>query len=166
MATELKTITVQGVAVEISQPYAAGHTITEAEAKALNQVRAENIGNNMRKTIKDALEEAGGNVEAIQSDIQAKVAEYDKNYEFTLASVGGGSTRLDPLTKECRSIARDFLHSKIKEAGQSVKDYKEANGEEAYKAKIVEISEHPKVVEAAKRALKEREKMASADLPM
>lgn len=163
MAT--KEMTINGVTVAVSQPYEAGHKITEAEAKALNQVRAENIGNNMRKQVKDALEAAGGDASAVQADIQAKVAEYDASYEFTLASVGGGSTtRLDPLTKECRSIARNFIVGKLKEQGISQKDYLEANGENAIKDKVVELAEHPKVVEAAKKALAEREAMAGIDL--
>ena len=162
----MKSITVQGIAVEVSQPYEAGHQITEAEAKALNQVRAENIANNLRKTFKDLLEAAGGDTAAVQADAQAKVAEYDASYEFTLASVGGGATRLDPLTKECRSIARQFIAGKLKEAGISQKDYLEANGENAIKDKIVELSEHPQIVDLAKKNLEERAKVADVKLSL
>lgn len=161
---ETKQMTIQGVVVEVSQPYAAGHKITEAEAKALNQVRAENIGNNMRKAVKDALDAADGDTAAVQADIQAKVTEYDGSYEFTLASVGGGSTRLDPLTKECRAIARNFIAGKLKEAGISQKDYLAANGENAIKDKIIELADNPQIVEAAKAALKRREGLADLTL--
>ena len=44
----MKSKIIDGLSFEISQPYAAGQTINEAEAKALNQVRSENIGNNLR----------------------------------------------------------------------------------------------------------------------
>lgn len=160
-----KEMTINGVSVEVSQPYEAGHQITEAEAKALNQVRAENIGNNTRKSIKEMLEAAGGDAAAIQADVQALISKYDAEYEFTLASVGGGSTaRLDPLTKECRSIARNFIVGKLKEQGISQKDYLEANGENAIKDKVVELAEHPKIVEAAKKALAEREAMSGIEL--
>lgn len=160
-----KQMTVQGVTVEVSQPYAEGHKITEAEAKALNQVRAENIGNNLRKQIKEMLEKAGGDAEAVQKDAQAAVSEYDKTYEFTMASVGGGgSARLDPLTKECRAIARNFITAKLKEQGISQKDYLEANGPDAIKSKVIELADNPKIVEAAKRSLAEKEKMADVDL--
>jgi hypothetical protein len=163
MAT--KEMTINGVTVEVSQPYEAGHQITEAEAKALNQVRAENIGNNTRKSIKDMLEAAGGDASAVQADVQDLISKYDAEYEFTLASVGGGSTsRLDPLTKECRSIARNFIVGKLKEQGISQKDYLEANGENAIKDKVVELADHPKIVEAAKKALAEREAMAGIEL--
>jgi hypothetical protein len=163
MAT--KEMTINGIAVAVTQPYEAGHQITEAEAKALNQVRAENIGNNTRKSIKDMLEAAGGDATAIQAAVQELISQYDAEYEFTLASVGGGSSaRLDPLTKECRSIARNFIVGKLKEQGISQKDYLEANGENAIKDKVVELAEHPKIVEAAKKALAEREAMAGIEL--
>lgn len=156
-----KTITVQGVEVQVAQPYAEGHTVTEAEAKALNQVRAENIANNCRKAIKELIEEAGEITDAVKKAALKMIAEKDKDYVFTLASVGGGGSRLDPLTKECRAIARSFINGKIKEAEMTVKGYIEANGEDAYKSKIVELSEHPEIVKTAKKALAEREKMAN-----
>lgn len=159
-----KELTVQGVTVSVETPYEPGHQATEAEAKALNQMRAENIGNNRRKQIKELLEAADGNVEAVQKDAQKIISEYDKEYEFTLASVGGGSAaRLDPLTKECRSIARNFIAGKIKEQGMTQKEYLEKNGEDAIKEKIIELAEHPEVVKAAKKALAEREKMADLE---
>lgn len=156
-----KQIKVQGVYVTVSQPYAEGHTISEAEARALNQVRAENIGNNVRAAIKDLVEAAGGDTEKVAAEAQALVSEKDASYVFTLASVGGGGTsRLDPLTKECRAIAKTFIIGKIKEAGMSQKDYVEKNGENAIKDKIIELADHPEIVKAAKKALAEREKMA------
>ena len=154
-----KTISTQKVTVEVAAPYEAGHACTEAEAKALNQVRAENVRNNTRKAVMEAIE-AAGSPEAATSTVQKLIADYDAGYEFTLASVGGGGgARLDPLTKECRSIARNFIAGKIKEAGLSQKDYLEKNGENAIKDKIIEFSEHPKIVAAAKKALADREKM-------
>lgn len=160
-----KTMTVQGVSVEVTQPYEAGHTITDAEARALNQVRAENIGNNLRKQIKDMVEAEGATPESVQAAAQKIVSAYDAEYEFTLASVGGGSTaRLDPLTKECRAIARNFIARKLKEQGISQKDYLEKNGEDAIKSKVIELADNPKIVEAAKKAIAEREKMGDVKL--
>lgn len=163
MATT-KEMTINGITVAVSQPYEAGHQITEAEAKALNQVRAENIGNNLRKTLKEMLAEVEGDVEAVQADAQAAVSEYDENYEFTLASVGGGSSRLDPLTKECRSIARAFITGKLKEKGISQKDYLAQHGENAIKDKVIALADNPAIVEAAKKALAERAQMADIEL--
>lgn len=159
--SKTKEIMIQGVLVTVSQPYEAGHTITEAEARALNQTRAENIGNNVRGKVKEMLESENGNVEKVAKPVQELVAQKDAEYEFTLASVGGGgSSRLDPLTKECRSIARDFVHRKIKESGKTLKEYKEANGDDSINEKIMEVAENPKIVEVAKKNLKQREQLA------
>lgn len=159
-----KEMTINGVAVTVSQPYEPGHQITEAEAKALNQVRAENIGNNTRKQIKELLDSVEGDASKVSGAIQKLVSEYDAGYEFTLASVGGGATRLDPLTKECRNIARNFITGKLKEAGISQKDYLEKNGPDAIKSKVIELADNPQIVAAAKKALAERNKMADIEL--
>jgi len=158
--TDTKQITVQGVLVNIDQPYEAGHPISEAEAKALNQTRSENIGNNVRKAVKEMVE-AGGDAAEIQKAAQSLVSEKDKGYEFTLASIGGGA-RLDPLTKECHSIARNFISAKLKEMGQTQKVYLERNGEDAIKIKVAELAEHPEIMKAAKKALAERQKVADS----
>jgi hypothetical protein len=161
---DTKTITVQGVKVDVSLPYAAGHTITEAEAKSLNQTRAENIANNKRKEIKEMLEAEGATEESVQAEAQAIVKDYDATYEFTLASVGGGSTRLDPVEKEAHSIARAWISGKLKEMGKTQKEYLAENGEDAIKNKIAELAENEAVVAAAKKNIKEREKLSDIAL--
>ena len=70
----MKTISTQGVTIEVAEPYAEGHTCTAAEAKALNQVRAENVRNNTRKATMDAIE-AASSPEAAQAAVQALIAE-------------------------------------------------------------------------------------------
>lgn len=164
-----KEITVQGVVVSVAQPYAPGHAITEAEARALNQVRAENIANNCRKAVLEIIEKAGGKDAALtdeqRAEIQALVTAKDETYEFTLASVGGGREPVDPLTKECRKVARDFLTSKLKEKGLTQKKYNEANGEDAFDSKVIELADHPEIVKMAKKNLAARESLAGlADL--
>src|SRR5690606_27986717 len=74
----------------ISQPYEEGHTLTAIEAKVLNQVRAENIGNNVRKKVQELLAE-GKTAEA-----EALVAEKDREYQFTEAAAGGSSRTMVP----------------------------------------------------------------------
>ncbi len=162
-APKTKDITIQGVMVNLSLPYTEGHTITAAEASALNQTRAENIGNNARRKIKEMLEAEGATPESVAKAAQKLVSEYDKEYVFTLASVGG-SARLDPLTKECRAIARNYIGAKLKEMGVTQAAYLEKNGPDAIKEKIIELAEQPAVVEAAKKALAEKDKIAGITL--
>jgi hypothetical protein len=157
-----KEVTIQGVLVSISEPYAEGATINAAEAKALNQMRAENIGNNVRAQIKALLETEGNTVDSIQGEVQAAVTTRDNEYEFTLASVGGGSTRLDPLTKEARKIAADFVMGKLRANGITKKAYAEQNGEDAFMNKVMELADHEAVQKAAKKTLKDRESLLGA----
>ena len=72
-----REITVQGQELTIEVPYEEGHTLTAAEASQLNQVYAENIGNNFRAKVKEMLE-AGSNLE----DIQIALDAYADVYEF------------------------------------------------------------------------------------
>lgn len=163
MSNDTKTITIQGVMATVSQPYAEGHTITEAEAKALNQVRAENIANNKRREIKEMLEAEGATPESVAKDVQKIVSAYDAEYVFTLASVSTRKT-VDPLEKMARKIARDAISAKLKELGKTQKEYLAEHGDDAINSKIAELSEHPQVIEAAKAALKESEKLAGINL--
>lgn len=160
---ENKTITVQGEQFEVSQPYAAGHTCTEAEAKALNQVRAENIANNMRSKVKAALDggEGAPSLDSVRSDF----AKYDSEYEFTLASVGGGRTPVDPVEREARKIARELLKDHLAKTGQGKITELEKNEEakEKIAAKIAEIaSSNEQVLDLAKKRVKEQEKLKKA----
>lgn len=160
MAT--KEITVQGLLVEVTQPYEAGHALTEAEAKALNQVRAENIGNNVRKAIKELANEDGSFSDEAAAEARNLVSQKDAEYEFTLASVGTGRRITDPLEVECRRLARDYVNGLIKDKGMTVKGYKEANGDEKYDGLVAQVSENPDVVKMAKKNLADKNKLAES----
>ena len=161
---KMKEIKIQGVLVKTLQPYAEGHTINAAEAQALNQTRAEAIGNNRRKAIKELLEAEGATPESVADAAQALITEYDEKFVFSLATVGASSAKLDPLTKECRAIARNFVTGKLKENGVTRKQYEEQHGEDAFTNKVMEVAENPQVVAMAKENLAARERMAGLTL--
>lgn len=153
-----KEITIQGVAFNVNQPYAEGQVITEAEAKALNQTRSENVRNNMAKVVKDAKAEHGDVLpEGVLASIGQAVAEYDKDYIFTLASVGGGRKSRDPIEVEATKIARAAIMGKLKEMGKKVADV----DKDALDAKIAEIAGSDKVLKAAKKAISDRNALAA-----
>ena len=155
-----KTISILGVEVEISTPYAEGHTISEAEAKALNQTRAENIGNNFRKRIKDSKEGVEG-AEPMEK-ILADLAAYDASYVFTLAAAGGSRSTMTPLEKESNRVAKQWLVAKLKEAGSSLKKYAEEHGEDYVKAKVAEVAATDAIQAQAKKNLAAAQKTADA----
>ena len=152
---DMKTKVIAGVAFELSQPYAAGHTLTEAEAKTLNQVRSENIGNNLREKIKE-LTEAGKTGEA-----KALVAERDATYEFTLAQVGT-SQKLDPVEREARAIAKEIIKQKLAESGRKITVVPDGETKESWaekiEANIEKIASNENVLKEAKKAVDAKKK--------
>lgn len=142
-----KEITIAGEVFTVSVPYAAGHVLTEGEAKALNQTRCENIRNNMATVVKKAFAEGGGG----RAAAEAEVVKYDSEYAFTL-SQSGPRRVVDPLERECYAIAKAHLLSKLKEQGAKLKDQDPAEVE----AKLEEWSKNPKVVALAKKNLASR----------
>lgn len=155
-----KEITIAGHSFPVSQPYAAGHVITEAEAKALNQVRAENVRNNTAAKVKAAMEGTAKDGDPTAENIAEFVAKYDAEYVFTLASVGGGRKPTDPVEVEALRIARATFADWAAGKKLTVKAIKEKIGEEAYEAKIAEIAEREDTVKEAKRRVTARQKAA------
>jgi len=159
-----KEITIAGQTFAVLQPYAEGHTITEAEAKALNQVRAENVRNNMASKVKAAAEGTAKEGEPTADNIVDFVSAYDAAYVFTLASVGGGRKSTDPTEVEALKIARGIFADFVASKKLTVKAVREKIGEDAYEAKLAEIALRDEVVKEAKRRVKARQ--ASAEEAM
>src|SRR5688572_6489425 len=106
---EPKTKIIDGESFTISQPYEAGHACTDAEARALNQVRSENIGNNLRVMIKEAKEKRDAGDNSAYDGLAAAVADYDAKYTFSMGGGGGGTSRkMDPIEREARSLATEY----------------------------------------------------------
>lgn len=159
-----KEITIAGATFAVLQPYVAGHVITEAEAKALNQVRAENVRNNMASKVKAAAEGTAKEGEPTAADIAAYVSKYDAEYVFTLASAGGGKRPTDPIEVEALRIARDQFAVFAASKKLTVKAIKEAKGDDWYSAKVAELAGREDVLKEAKRRVKAREASAESAL--
>jgi len=159
-----REVQIANVLVEVSTPYAEGHVCTEAEAKALNQTRVENISNALRKKIQElgtAAESAEGKtVYTYAEDALAKVAElvaaYDAEYVFSMTSVGTSRT-VDPLEKECIAVARQAITAELKRQGVKIKDLPEGKMD----AFIEQYKDNEKIVKLAKKRLKEREELSA-----
>lgn len=149
---------INGVAFDISQPYVEGHTINAAEAKVLNQTRAENIGNNLRARLKEMVE-AGESEDALR----ALVAERDAEYVFTLSNAGE-SRRADPVERAAMKIAKEQLKLHLAETGRKLnvapEGYTEDEWAEKIDAELERVSQHPDVVAAAKKEVEARTKRA------
>lgn len=159
--TPTMQMSIEGLVFEVSAPYAEGHSITAAEAKALNQMRKENIGNNVRKAIKDLKGEAETFTEEQAAQAASIVAEKDANYEFTLASARGPSK--DPLEAMAIRLAREAVNAEIQRQGLTVKAYKEEKAER-YEELVAQTAENPQIIELAKQRLAQRDALTSISL--
>lgn len=162
---DAKTKTIAGLEFTISQPYDEGHVCTAAEAKALNQTRSENIGNNMRKAVEAALEAQDKGDKSLINAIHAEVAKYDSEYAFTLANVGA-SRRLDPVEREARSIAREALKAHLSKTGRKIGVVPDGETEETWgekvEANIDAIAAREDVVKEAKKRIAAKQKQTES----
>lgn len=163
---EAKSKVIDGDSYEISQPYEAGHTITEIEARVLNQTRSENIGNNVRKTLKELKETAeaeGWGEKKLANALTKAVAEADEGYEFT-AAAARASQKLDPVEKEARKKARALIKDHLAETGRKLTVPPEGMSQEEWDEKIEQqtdqIASLPEVIEAARQDVEARQARA------
>lgn len=167
--SDTRNITIQGVIFPVTSPYAAGPCeLSEAEANALNQVRAENIRNNFASKMKKKRDELELDKDApfpqeVVDGFATELAAYDESYEFTLASAGGGRAPVDPIEKEAIKLAKSAIQAHLSAQGVTVKAYKEVN-EDQYNDTVAKLAASKEFRTAAEKAVRERDKLASAGL--
>lgn len=161
---EAKTKTIEGRNFMLSQPYEEGHVLTAIEARVLNQTRSENIGNNVRAKLKEAIEQ-----NASDEQLAALVAEVDATYAFTAAGTRAAA-RLDPYEREARKMARELLRAHLAESGRKLTvapdGLTQEEWDEKIEAEVDRIATLDTVLEAAKKEVdakkKRADKLASA----
>ena len=142
---------------DVPDIYAAGHSITDIEAKVLNRCRAENIANNQRKHIKTSMEENDGKV---ANGVVAEFNDYAASYIFTEAAAGSSRATMTPLEKEAKKIATALVNKHLKDTGRKKADV----DKDQYDEQVATIAASDKVQKAAKRRVKELEEMAELEL--
>lgn len=156
---ETKSKIIHGVAFDITQPYVEGAVITAAEARALNQVRSENIGNNVREKLKELLE-AGDTAGAT-----ALVAERDSTYVFNMSS-GSSAVKRDPIETEARKIAKELIKENLAASGRKLTVAPEGETEESWSEKIDgeidRISALSDVLKVATKNVADKQKKSAA----
>jgi hypothetical protein len=156
-----KEIVIQGEKFTVGTPYDAGHTLTEAEARALNQVRLENIRNNLASRVAKALE--GGEGAPSLDEVRAYAVEYDGKYDFSQrAASGAGARKLDPVEREARKLAREAIAEHLREQGRKLSDVPEGSTKEEWEAKLDEtisqVAADDNILRAAKKIVNDRQK--------
>jgi hypothetical protein len=117
-----ENVTIAGEAFTVNPPYAAGHTLTENEAVALNRYWTESVTNGIRQSVKDAKEANAFDHAAYQ----AKLDEHAASYQFGQRARTG--TAEDPVQIEAVNRAKQIIKDNLKAAGRKMKSAKTPNG--------------------------------------
>jgi hypothetical protein len=127
--TPRATRTIAGIEVSVPVPFAVGQPLTEATAAMLNQTFAENISNNLRKTLNDGFLPEGAaegtDPTAYTSETaQPLIDKYVTEYEPGVRRGGSGEARVtDPVEREARKIARQKAVEVVKAQGGKPADF-------------------------------------------
>lgn len=149
-------ITIQGTVFRVPVRYAAGHTLNDGEASALNQTLHENIRNNMAKRVAEG-QEAGLPTETIQQQVD----DYANDYAFGVRT-GGGGFRGDPVMTLAMNMARDLVRNQIKVKNLDQDEWPAARISQAAKALLDSQGEDGKMIALARKQV-EAEKEAAKE---
>lgn len=147
---EMSEITIAGKKFPVRNPYEGGHSLTDGEASALNQLRHENVRNNMAKTVKTW--------DGTEDGLLAEVDKYDAEYEFNVRREGEARVPSDPISTEAKAIAREAIKQALERAGQKA-DAKQMSA--AIEKLLSDEVQGPKFRQVAEARVAERKRLAS-----
>lgn len=116
--SQIVVVRIRGYQFSISAPYAEGQKMGEAEVQQLNDLRADNIRNNLTKPVLDALATLPpeGMLSPDQlAELQEKITAYDKNYSLQLKHQA--RPRVGQIEAEARVIAEERLDAQLRSSG-------------------------------------------------
>jgi hypothetical protein len=143
---EAHGIVIQGLVFPVSTPYAEGHTINEAEANTLNQVRSENLRNNFANQVKKAKEAPKGLTEEAKAALAEAFAKYDAEYVF--AGKRMSKTPVDPVAREAHKIAKSKILEQLRKKNIDPKSLAEGKMDDLIAGVL---SKYPSITEEAQR---------------
>lgn len=149
-------ITIQGQVFRVPLRYAAGHSLTEGEAGALNQTFHENLRNNFAKKVNEGTE-AGVTKDILQQQLD----DYANDYQFGVRT-GGGGFRGDPVMTLAMNISRELVRQAIKAKGLDQEEWPASRVSQAAKALIDNQGENGKILATARKQV-EAEKEAAKE---
>lgn len=149
-------ITIQGHTFRVPIRYAAGHTLTDGEAGALNQTFHENLRNNFAKKVSEGTD-AGVSLEVLQQQLD----DYANEYQFGVRT-GGGGFRGDPVMTLAMNISREMVRMAIKSKGLNLDDWPASRISTAAKALLESQGDDGKIITTARRQV-EAEKEAAKE---
>lgn len=135
-------VRIKGYAFQLAAPYAEGDRLTKGEAQALNGLRAENVQNNLRRLVNEAVALAGDRLLTPTEilSIQSQISEYDAGYTFGERTAA--PPRRGDLELAAREIATETVAQRLREQGV------DASPEEVEEL-VAQVASTPAVLEAA-----------------
>jgi len=149
-------ITIQGQVFRVPIRYAAGHTLTEGEASALNQTFHENLRNNFAKKVNEGVD-AGIGLEVLQQQLD----DYAEEYQFGVRT-GGGGFRGDPVMTLAMNTAREIVRGAIKEKNLDAEEWPASRISQAARALLESQGEDGKILQMARNQI-EAERAAAKE---
>jgi hypothetical protein len=136
-------IVVNGKTFSVIAPYTEGHVLTPQEAEAFNNLRKENVRNNINALMKRTADEEHRVL------TQEDVTKYDLEYSFGSRSRRAAFT--DPVTREEQKLTKAAVQRALMKKGFKLKDIPEET-----------LDAHVKTVMAAGRYRAEAERIVQA----
>jgi hypothetical protein len=140
-------ITIQGQAFRVPIRYAAGHSLNDGEASALNQTFHENLRNNFASKVRDGAE-AGVPHETLQQQLD----DYANDYQFGVRT-GGGGFRGDPVMTTAMNMARELVRNAVKAKGMDADAWPASRISQAAKALLEMQGENGKILSIARQQI-------------
>lgn len=138
-------IRIQGYQFEVSEPYEPGQAINLGEAQALNQLRSENIMDNLRKVVRERqdLLPPGHLLSQLDlAELQAIISRYDSVYQF--AEKHRPRPKLGAIETEARRVAQERAEAQVRQLGR------DASAAEI-EARVVALLADPSIQDEARR---------------
>ena len=151
-------IRIKGYQFRLRAPFEAGSVLTKGEAQALNNLRAENIQDNIRKAVSDACAVlAPGELlpPAELSRLQDLISKYDQGYQFLEKHTP--KPRKGELELELRAVAEERARVQFRQAGMEP-------AEAELEAAIAEMEQLPAVQDEARARVSARRRVAASAL--
>lgn len=115
------TIRIRGYQFSVKAPYSEGDPMGEAEVLQLNDLRADNIRNNMTKPVLEEIASLPADAMLSPAQVlvlQAKITAYDDKYALQLKHQA--RPRVGQIEAEAKAIAEERLDTQLREVGLAV----------------------------------------------
>lgn len=150
----------------VNSRYAEGHTVTAAEAAALNQLVRENLRNTFRPVVQKVVDKAKaeGRTELSEEEVSVLSADFAKReveYEFSKAR--GPRAPADPVGREAHKIAKSLILAALAKKKVDPKTLAEGKLDELIAGVL---ASKPEITVEAKRRVDEQQSIANLALDL